>query len=250
MKYVAPSKRIKWPICREAVDLIAETEGVKLKAYLCPAGVWTIGRGKTRGVKQGDQITIEQADQLFLEDLTSFTNRVRPLLQREPTENQLGAMVSLAYNIGVGSSDPRLPGGFTRSTVLRKFNQGDNEGSAEAFKMWNKARVNGKLQELRGLTIRRAREAALFLTPEKETLGTYIPPTSHSIPSEEIKPPSSTTSDMAKGATATAVAIESANHITTGEGLLTALSIDPTMAAIFAAGLGAGFLIDAIRGRK
>lgn len=72
-----------------------------------------------------------------------------------PTPNELGALVSLAYNIGVDA--------LAGSTVLRRHNAGDREGAAHAFAMWNKARVNGRLRVLPGLVKRRAAEAALYL---------------------------------------------------------------------------------------
>ena len=146
-----PDKNLNWPISYEAVCEIARSEGCKLKAYRCPAGVWTIARGRTKGVKPGDTCTQEQADQWFLEDLTDFSEGVKEKLTRPASLNELGALVSLAYNIGLA--------GFARSTVLRKHNEGDTQSAARAFALWNQATVNGKRQVLPGLTARRAREA-------------------------------------------------------------------------------------------
>ena len=157
-----PDKKLDWPISYEAVCEIARSEGCKLKAYRCPAGVWTIARGRTKGVKPGDTCTIEQADQWFLEDLTEFSEGVKEKLTRPPTLNELGAMVSLAYNIGLG--------GFGRSTVLKKHNAGDSQSAARAFALWNQATVNGKRQVLPGLTARRAREAALYLSDDEQPM--------------------------------------------------------------------------------
>lgn len=155
-----PDPKMPWPIAYDAVCLIAESEGLKLKAYRCPAGVWTIARGRTEGVKPGDSCTPAEADQWFLEDLNTFTAGVKAALTRPASMNELGALVSLAYNIGLGA--------LRRSTALRKHNEGDAQGAAEAFKMWNKARVGGVLTVLPGLVTRRAREAALYLTPDAE----------------------------------------------------------------------------------
>lgn len=157
-----PDKNLNWPISYEAVCEIARSEGCKLKAYRCPAGVWTIARGRTKGVKPGDTCTQEQADRWLLEDLTEFAEGVRSSLTRPASLNELGALVSLAYNIGLA--------GFARSTVLRKHNEGDTQSAARAFALWNQATVNGKRQVLPGLTARRAREAALYLSDDEQPM--------------------------------------------------------------------------------
>lgn len=158
MKYVDPDPKLAWPISYAAVCEIAKSEGLRLVAYRCSAGIPTIARGRTKGVKMGDKCTLEQADRWFLEELDQFTADVRALLKRDPSANELGAMVSLAYNIGVA--------GFKNSTVLRKFNEGDLLAASRAFALWNKITVNGTKVVSNGLTARRAREAAFFLTPD------------------------------------------------------------------------------------
>jgi GH24 family phage-related lysozyme (muramidase) len=154
-----PNRHLNWPIPYEAVCEIARSEGLKLEAYLCPAGVPTIFWGRTvhgngQPVRLGDFGTNEQADLALLEDLTKFASGVQKRLTMPATPNQLGAMTSFAYNVGLG--------GFGKSTVLRQHNLGNFQAAARAFALWNKA--GGKV--LNGLTARRAREAALYLTPE------------------------------------------------------------------------------------
>lgn len=156
---VYPDPKLPWPIPMEAVALIAESEGCRLKAYRCPAGVPSIGWGETQGVKMGDTCTQEQADRWLLEDLQERAGAVGAMCTIEPTPAELGAMVSLAYNIGLE--------GFRKSTVLRQHNAGNRQAAARAFGLWNKARVHGVLTELPGLTARRAREAALYLTGDE-----------------------------------------------------------------------------------
>lgn len=155
-----PNPLLPWPIPMAAVAEIAESEGLELVAYRCPAGVWTIGWGETDNVRPGDTCTKEQADQWLLEDLQGRVKDVLKLCTVEPSPNELGALVSLAYNIGVG--------GLAKSTVLRQHNAGNRQAAARAFSLWNKARdpATGQLRELAGLTSRRAREAALYLKPE------------------------------------------------------------------------------------
>lgn len=155
-----PSSSLPWPIPMTAIAEIAESEGLSLAAYRCPAGVWTIGWGETDGVRPGDTCTQEDADRWLCEDLTERTRAVRELCKVDPSPNELGAMVSLAYNIGIN--------GFAKSTVLRAHNAGDRQAASRAFGLWNKAKDPnmGILKELPGLTARRAREAALYLQPE------------------------------------------------------------------------------------
>lgn len=143
--------------------LLTKSEGIRLKAYLCPAGVPTIGRGHTKGitaqmVRDGYTITPDQERTLFVEDMVQWERDVRECLKRKPNDNQLAAFICLAYNIGIA--------GFKKSTVLREFEKGDDMAAATAFAMWNKATVSGKKIVVRGLVTRRAEEAALFLTPE------------------------------------------------------------------------------------
>ena len=165
-----PDSTLPWPIPITAVGLIADFEqgprgGVALKTYRCAAGVPTIGWGETDPDKatMGGRCTKEQADRWLLDDITQRTAQVRALLKRHAEPYQLGAMVSLTYNIGVGA--------FAKSTVLKAFNRGDVAAAGRAFRLWNKAKVNGVLTELAGLTRRRAAEEALFLTPDPETAG-------------------------------------------------------------------------------
>ena len=241
-KYIPPPRKFNWPIPYDAVLIVAESEGLKLEAYLCPAGVWTIGRGRTRGVKRGDKITLEQADQYLLEDLTSFAGRVTPLLKRACTPNQFGALVSLAYNIGIGSADPKLPGGLTRSTALARFNAGDFVGAAEAFKWWNKGTVKGKKTVLPGLVTRRAREAALFLTPEVNAAE----PITHQIEQEQ-RPANGTAVTVAATAAATTATIGVSTEVVNDQ---PSIAIDPTAAATFGIGAVLGALATWLFGGK
>lgn len=137
-----------------AVSLIKKWEGCKLAAYPDPAtggDPWTIGYGATgAGIKKGVTWTQAQADDRLALDVDRFLKGVRSVLKKPATDAQLGAMTSLAYNIGVKA--------FTNSTLLRKFNAGDKAGAAAEFGRWNRA--GGKV--MRGLTNRRADEREVF----------------------------------------------------------------------------------------
>lgn len=146
-------------INKAAVNLVKEFEGLKLEAYYDPVGVVTIGYGYTNlagfgpGVKIGDRWSEQMAEEMLAKGLEKFAAEIRPLFKRIPNENQFGAMVSLAYNIGTGA--------FARSTCLKRFNTGDVAGAAEALTWFNKAGGN----VMRGLVRRREAEKTLFLTP-------------------------------------------------------------------------------------
>lgn len=133
------------------VNLIHEFEALRLKAYLDGGGVWTIGWGHT-GVDVYDSLTCtkEQADAWFTEDVAEAEKSVQDCISYPLTQNQYDALVSFEYNTG----------GLRSSTLRKKINEGDLVGAAKEFPRWNKD--NGK--EVRGLTRRRLREQALFMT--------------------------------------------------------------------------------------
>jgi lysozyme len=162
-----PDPGLPWPIPMAAVLLVAEAESCRLRSYKCPAGVWTCGWGATEGVEPGMQWSQEQADKRLCADLTKRTSAVEALLTEHADPNQLGALVSLAYNIGTGA--------LAKSTVLKAHNRGDAQAASRAFGLWNKATVGGKLTVLAGLTARRAAEAALYLKPEPDAPAERMP---------------------------------------------------------------------------
>lgn len=150
-----------WPIPAKAVELICRAEGCKLTAYICPAGIPTIGWGHTgKDVAPGLIWTQPQADRAFAADLRGFAERVAAMCDRKLTANQHGALVSLAYNIGTGA--------LAKSTLLKLHRAGKYRQAAAEFARWNKARNHkGELVPLAGLTTRRAAEAALYLEPDE-----------------------------------------------------------------------------------
>lgn len=154
---------MKNSISKVGIDLIKSFEGCYLKAYKCPAGVWTIGWGTTEpidGVKphEGMVITQKQADELLIKNLKGYENAVNEYVTYSINQNQFDALVSFAYNCGNGA--------LKTSTLLKKLNAGDVQGAANEFLRWNKA--NGKV--LNGLTRRREAERKLFLKEEEEVV--------------------------------------------------------------------------------
>lgn len=132
------------------LDLIKRFEGLRLDAYLCPAGRWTIGYGHTGDVKKGDEITEHQADAILELDLEHFEKHVSALAP-DANENEFAALVSFAFNLGVAA--------LARSSLLKKHLAGDKQGAAAEFMKWKYAA--GKV--LPGLVKRRAAERELFL---------------------------------------------------------------------------------------
>ena len=163
-----PDYKLAWPIPWPAVQLIANAEGCRLKVYRCPAGVPTIGWGHT-----GADVTIgmapwtqERADQALLDDIVACVQEVRAACAAQPpSDNQLGALVSFAFNCL----------GWQRSTVIKRHNEGDWLAASRALNLWTKARVNGVLTELPGLTARRAAEQALYLQAEQDAPAPVMP---------------------------------------------------------------------------
>lgn len=133
-----------------AVDLIKRYEGCRLEAYRCPRGVWTIGYGHVGGIREGQTITQAEADAMLARDLDYFADGVRRLVRVPITQGQLGALVSLAYNIGLGA--------LARSTLLRKLNASDYDGARAEFGQW----VNAGGQRILGLVKRRHAEQELW----------------------------------------------------------------------------------------
>lgn len=150
-----PDPNMPWAIPLAAVELIADSEGLRLKAYRCPAGKLTCGWGETDGITADTVWTKETADRRLCEAVAEYAQRVGALCTEPPTATELGAMTSLAYNVGLDA--------FAGSSVLRAHNRRDALAASRAFALWNKATVNGVLQALPGLTARRAAEAALYL---------------------------------------------------------------------------------------
>lgn len=137
------------------INLIKEFEGFRGTAYRDPVGIWTIGYGFVKGVKQGDTITRAQADARLRRELAEYEQGVMRATGGNVTQPQFDALVSFAYNVGVK--------GMAGSTVIKRHNTGDHQAAARAFGLWNKA--GGKVWP--GLTRRRAAESALYLTPTR-----------------------------------------------------------------------------------
>lgn len=148
-------------ISDDGVEFIKQWEGLVLEAYKDVAGVLTIGYGHTgTDVKSGMRITEERAEELLRADLQFFEKGVSRAIEGTHTrQNQFDALVSLAFNIGLGA--------FQKSTVLKRLKAGDDYGAGQAFTMWRKATINGKKVTVTGLLRRRRAEREMFYNNKK-----------------------------------------------------------------------------------
>ena len=143
-------------ISEEGLELIRHFEGLRLTAYLCPAGVLTIGHGHTgKDVKPGIKIDIFDAEILLKNDCAKFEDSVNVLVEVPISQGQFDALVSFCYNLGAGA----LKG----STLLKLLNAGDYDAAGGQFIRWNKC--NGR--KLDGLTARREAEQELYFGVKK-----------------------------------------------------------------------------------
>jgi len=149
-------------LSERGLELLREFEGFRDRAYPDPGSrdglPVTIGYGSTRyedgsPIKLSDTITRERADEMLRREVAETEGAVDRLVTVQLTQSQFDALVSFAFNVGIGA--------FARSTLLRLLNAGDYGGAADQLLHWNKN--DGVVME--GLTRRRQRERALFLMP-------------------------------------------------------------------------------------
>ena len=136
----------------KGIALIKEFEGLRLKAYKCPGGVWTIGYGHTVGVKPGMVISEAQAEEYLKADLIAFERYLNGL-RLALNQNQFDALISFIYNVGTGN--------FSNSTLLRKVRANPQDNSImDEFLRW----VYSKDRVLPGLQRRRLAEMKLYFS--------------------------------------------------------------------------------------
>jgi lysozyme len=140
----------------KGIAIIRKYEGLKLRAYICPSGLPTIGYGATfymngSRVQIGDVITIDHADKLLHFQVKLFADEVRRTVKSNINDNQLGALVSFCFNVGGAA--------FGRSTLAKKVNANPSDPTIRnEFMRWT--RGGGKV--LPGLVKRREEEANLY----------------------------------------------------------------------------------------
>ena len=150
-------------ISAAGINLIKQFEGIKLNAYQDSVGIWTIGYGSIRwidgkAVKKGEVLTMEGAEKLLTHEVEQKTAAVNKLLGLvKLTQNQFDAICSFTFNCGIGA--------LGKSTLLRKVKSNTSDITIkDAFLMFNKGTIGGKLVELKGLTNRRKKEANYYFS--------------------------------------------------------------------------------------
>jgi lysozyme len=137
-------------ISQEGISLIKKFEGCELEAYKCAAGVWTIGYGHTKDVKEGDSILKEDAESMLMHELQEYCNDVDIAVKVDLKQNEFDALVSWTYNLGLTN--------LNSSTMLKVLNEGKHNEVPAQMKRWNKA--SGQVKQ--GLVRRREAEALMF----------------------------------------------------------------------------------------
>lgn len=177
-------------ISDEGLRLIKSFEGYHTRqqdgscvAYLCPAGVATIGWGCTEGVTLGMRWTEAEATEGLRREIAKHEAAVNRLVTVDINQNERDALISFSYNCGIGA--------LSTSTILRRLNRGDRAGAAAAFALWNK----GGGRVLKGLVARRSREAALFLKPVAAPDAPFMPQKV----GKQVEPPSRTAVGVGAG---------------------------------------------------
>lgn len=151
----------------ECFELIKKWEGLhkelpdgRIKAYIDPVGIWTIGYGSiehldlNRPILEGDIITREKAERWLQIEIGEKAEDVERLCKVQLKQCMFDALVSFTYNIGIGA--------FSESTLLRELNKGNYERAAREFDRWVHGEDNGTRRPLLGLVNRRNDEEALF----------------------------------------------------------------------------------------
>jgi len=143
----------------KGIPIIRKFEGLKLKAYLCPAGVPTIAWGNTfyengSKVQMGDKITLDRADRLLFFIVAKFESELSKLVKSNINDNQKGALTSFIFNLGSTK--------FSKSTLLKKVNANPNDPTIrDEFMRW----VGKNPNTINGLRNRRKAEADLYFLP-------------------------------------------------------------------------------------
>lgn len=150
---------------QKTLNLIKSFEGLHdgdkrtplLEPQRDPIGIWTIGWGSIwdmqgrRVTRYTPPITLEEAEKLLVKRVQLVSRKINPMLKIYLPDDSFGALVSFAYNVGVGA--------FRASTLRRRVNSANWADVPRQFRRWNKA--GGKI--LKGLIRRREAEAEQFI---------------------------------------------------------------------------------------
>lgn len=139
-----------------ALALIKEFEGFEAEAYQDVGGRWTIGYGEAIDVSPGDRVSEPEAEQLLLQRIRDeFGPAVDRRIKVALGSRQRGAIISWMYNLGSGRS----------ATFLQMINDQATEADIRGqWERWNKVRIGGQFEVVKGLVRRRKAEMDLFFS--------------------------------------------------------------------------------------
>lgn len=179
---------------KEGIRLIYEFEGKhkaigggKYTSYRCPAGVWTIYCGLTKGVHQGMVVSEAEGERMFLKELSIYEDAIERLVTVPLSQSQFDALVSFVYNVGIGA--------FSRSTLLSQLNKGHYDSIPGQLNRWVKATVNGKKVTLKGLVRRRHKEGELW---SRDDGADYEMPSENPAMPQDVHPDTGNRMDVVK----------------------------------------------------
>lgn len=191
---------------KKGTDLIISYEKEVLHVYDDGFGYPTVGIGhlltpaEKKAMPLGTKITKEQSRAYFKADAAKYVKAVNNAVKVPVTQNQFDALVSLAFNIGVGA--------IAKASLIRKLNAKDYAGAADGFLAWNKAKKNGKMVEVKGLTRRRKEERSLFLTPDTKVIEEKPHPISAATPQSPTNSPTEDTKTTDPATTTPPIQVE------------------------------------------
>lgn len=148
-------------VLKQAAEIIKKHEGSALKTYVCPAGRPTIGYGHVVGKKKTYAISVDQAEELLLADMMHAKEAVDRLVKVKLTPNQQAALISFIFNVGAT--------GFEKSKILNLINQNQHDQVPQQMLKW----VYAKRKKLKGLVLRREKEALLYACSTPLSTATF-----------------------------------------------------------------------------
>lgn len=218
------------------IAFIKRWEGVRLRAYQCSAGVWTIGVGHTAAMGEpkpvdGMKITESEADAILRRDLAAIEKDVASCLNVVVSQRQFDVLVSFVFNVGIGA--------FRKSTLLKKLNAGEYEAVPSELMKWTRA--GGKV--VQGLVNRRKAEADYWRGAPSDQNPTGDMPQAVDPPRKMRQSKEGNAALLAGGAASLSAANDAARQIKeTGDNLTSLLDLlkSPTFLALILIAIAAG----------
>lgn len=137
------------------LNKIKEFEGFRAHAYKCPAGVWTIGYGRTSGVTSSSVTSRAAEEAWFNKYVEGLEKEVSVYMEEHGyaiVDYQLQALTSFIYNLGYGSLMKLTNNGKRSIIEISKKIPEYNKGGGKVLpglvrrRAWEKDLFDGKLE--------------------------------------------------------------------------------------------------------